>query len=164
MANENTDFVTLPINLMEMLDKDFLSSDLLGEGEERIYTIKGIRQEKLVNEKNNTEDIKPVVYFEETDKKLALKETNVKTIQKIYGETRADLLVGKKIQIFKTSVKAFGSVTGCLRIRPFVPELKCCVCGKETPEDIYFGSIKKYGRPYCCKECLEKDKKGKQLL
>ena len=162
MATEK--FETRPVNLMEMVDKDFLSSEILGEGEERIYTIEGIREEELVNEKNNSRDIKPVVYFKETDKKLALNIANIKTIQKIYGVTRADLLVGKRIQIFRTTVNAFGETKPCIRIRPFIPELKCSVCGKEIEEDLYFGSIKKYGRPYCSKECLEQDKKGKQLL
>lgn len=162
MAKEK--FETRPVNLMEMVDKDFLSSEILGEGEERIYTIEGIREEELVNEKNNTHDVKPVVYFKETDKKLALNISNIKTIQKIYGVTRADLLVGKKIQIFRTTVSAFGETKSCIRVRPFVPELKCSVCGKEISEEYYFGSIQKYGRPYCSKECLEQDKKGKQLL
>ena len=162
MASEK--FETRPINLMEMVDKDFLSSEILGEGEERIYTIEGIREEELVNEKNHTSDIKPVVYFKETDKKLALNIANIKTIQKIYGETRADRLVGKKIQIFRTTTDAFGGTRSCIRIRPFIPEFKCSVCGKEISEEFYFGSIEKYGRPYCSKECLEKDTKGKQLL
>ena len=162
MAKEK--FETRPVNLMEMVEKDFLSSEILAEGEERIYTIEGIREEELVNEKTHTTDVKPVVYFKETDKKLALNIANIKTIQKIYNETRADKLVGKKIQIFRTTTNAFGEVKPCIRIRPFIPELKCCVCGKELDEDLYFGTIKKYGRPYCSKECLEQDKKGKQLL
>lgn len=162
MATEK--FETRPVNLMEMAEKDFLSSELLGEGEERIYTIEGIRAEELVNEKNHTTDVRPVVYFRETDKKLALNIVNIKTIQKIYNETRADKLVGKKIQIFRTTTNAFGTIQPCIRIRPFKPELKCSVCGKELSEDIYFGSIQKYGRAYCGKECLDKDKKGEQLL
>ena len=162
MAKEK--FETLPINLMEMADKDFLSSEIFADGEERIYTIEGIREEVLVNDKNKTEDKKPVVYFVETDLKLALNVANIKTIQKIYGEVRADKLVGKKIQIFKTEISAFGDVKPCLRIRPFVPELKCCVCGKPIEESLYYGSIRKYGRPYCGKECLDKDTKGEQLL
>ena len=48
MATEK--FETRPINLMEMVDKDFLSSEILGEGEERIYTIEGIREEELESE------------------------------------------------------------------------------------------------------------------
>lgn len=162
MAKEK--FETLPVNLMEMADKDFLSSEIFADGEERIYTIEGIREELLVNDKNKTEDKKPVVYFVETDLKLALNVANIKTIQKIYGEVRADKLVGKKIQIFKTTVAAFGDIKPCLRIRPFVPELKCCVCGKEIEESLYYGSIRKHGKPYCSKECFDKDTKGEQLL
>ena len=162
MATEK--FETRPVNLMEMVDKDFLSSELLSEGEERIYTIEGIREEELVNEKNHTTDVKPVVYFKETELKLALNIANIKIIQRIYGEQRADKLVGKKIQIFRTTTNAFGETKPCIRIRPFIPELKCSVCGKTLSEDIYFGSVKKYGRPYCSKECLDKDTKGEQLL
>ena len=162
MAKEK--FETLPINLMEMADKDFLSSELLGDGEERIYTIEGIREEVLVNEKNHTEDIKPVIYFAETDLKLALNMANIKTIQKIYNETRADKLVGKKIQIFRTTTSAFGETKPCIRIRPFIPQLKCAVCDKEISEGLYFGSIRKYGRPYCSEQCMKKDKEGEQLL
>lgn len=162
MATEK--FETRPVNLMEMVDKDFLSSELLSEGEERIYTIEGIREEELVNEKNHTTDVKPVVYFKETDKKLALNIANIKIIQRIYGEQRADKLVGKKIQIFRTTTNAFGETKPCIRVRPFVPELKCSVCGKPLSEEIYFGSVRKYGKPYCSKECLDKDTKGEQLL
>ena len=162
MAKEK--FETLPVNLMEMADKDFLSSEILGENEERIYTIEGIREEILENPTTGEKDIRPIVYFVETDLKLALNQTNIKTIQNIYNEKRADKLVGKKIQIFRTNTKAFGKTQPCLRIRPFVPELKCSVCGKPISEEYYFGSIAKYGKPYCGKECLEKDKKGEQLL
>lgn len=162
MAKEK--FVTLPINLMEMADKDFLSSEMISDDEERIYTIEGIREEVLVNEQNKTEDVKPVVYFVETDLKLALNIVNIRTIMKIYGAVKADKLVGKKLQIFKTTTNAFGKTKPCLRIRPFVPELKCAVCGKELDDATYYGSIKKYGKPYCSKECLDKDTKGEQLL
>ena len=162
MAKEK--FETLPINLMEMTSKDFLSSELLAEGEERIYTIEGIREEVLVNEQKKTEDVRPVIYFVETDLKLALNNVNIKTLQKIYSEMRADKLVGKKIQIFRTTTNAFGENKPCLRIRPFIPELKCSVCGKVIDEATYFGSIKKYGKPYCSKECLDKDRNGEQLL
>ena len=162
MAKEK--FETRPVNLMEMIEKDFLSSEILGEGEERIYTIEGIREEELVNEKNHTTDVKPVVYFKETDKKLALNIANIKTIQKIYGVTRADKLVGKKIQIFRTTTNAFGETKPCIRVRPFIPEYKCSVCGKEISEEYYFASVQKYGRPYCSKECLDKDTKGNDYL
>ena len=162
MAKEK--FETLPVNLMEMVDKDFLSSELLADGEERIYTIEGIREEVLVNDKNKTSDTKPVVYFVETDLKLALNIVNIKTLQKIYGEVRADKLVGKKIQVFRTTTNAFGENKPCIRIRPFVPELKCSVCGKPLSDEFYFGSIQKYGKPYCGKECLDKDRNGEQLL
>ena len=163
MAKEK--FETRPINLMEMADKDFISSELLAEGEERIYTIEGIREEVLVNEKNHSQDTKPVVYFVETDLKLALNMANIKTIQKIYNEPRADKLVGKKIQLYRTTTNAFGEQKPCIRIRPFVPELKCSVCGKVIEDEkTYFGSIQKYGKPYCSKECLEKVTKGEQLL
>lgn len=162
MAKEK--FTTLPINLMEMTEKDFLSSEIFADGEERIYTIEGIREEVLINEQKKTQDVKPVVYFVETDLKLALNMINIKTITKIYGTVKATELIGKKIQIFKTTTTAFGQTQPCLRIRPFVPELKCCVCGKELDDATYYGSIKKYGKPYCGKECLDKDTKGEQLL
>lgn len=162
MAKEKFD--TLPINLMEMTEKDFFSSEMIPDGEDRIYTIEGIREEVLINEKTKTQNIKPVVYFVETDLKLALNNANIKTIEKIYNETRADKLVGKKIQLFRTTTNAFGEVKPCVRIRPFVPELKCSVCGKPIDDEIYFGSIKKYGKPYCSKECLEKVTKGEKLL
>lgn len=162
MAKEK--FTTLPINLMEMADKDFLSSEMFADDEERIYTIEGIREEVLANEQNKTEDVKPVVYFVETDLKLALNIVNIRTIMKVYGQVKADKLVGKKIQIFKTVTNAFGKQKSCLRIRPFVPELKCVVCGKELDDATYYGSIKKYGKSYCSKECLDKDTKGEQLL
>lgn len=39
---------------------------------------------------------------------------------------------------------------------PPKPTYNCCVCGKEIPETIYDQSVKKYGNPFCSRECKDK--------
>ena len=121
-------------------------------------------KEKIENPKDGTFDIRPVVYFEETDKQLGLNQINIETIDKIYGNVTADKLVGKKIQLYVTTTKAFGETVPCIRIRKYIPEIKCSVCGKEIDMNTYLQSIKKYGSAYCSAQCKDKDLKGENLI
>lgn len=150
--------------LKDMLDKRFLIAEMFEEGLDKILTIKGIQEEKLENPRDGTTDTRPVVYFEEIDRQLALNNSNIETIDKLYGNVTADKLVGKKIQLYVTSVRAFGEVVPCIRIRKFVPSVKCSVCGKDLDLNTYLLSVKKYGKAYCSAECKDKDIKGVNVI
>ncbi len=55
-------------------------------------------------------------------KPMILNVTNMKTIASIYGNFIEDW-VGKKITLFVTSVKAFGTVTEALRVAGEIPKI-----------------------------------------
>lgn len=150
--------------LKDMMDKRFLIAEMFEDELDKVLTIKAIQEEKIENPKDGTFDVRPIVYFEEIDRQLGLNNINIETIEKIYGAVTADKLVGKKIQLYVTTTKAFGEVVPCIRIRKFIPELKCSVCGKEIDMNTYLRSIQKYGYAYCSKECKDKDLKGVDVL
>lgn len=150
--------------LKDMMDRRFLIAEMFEEDLDKVLTIKAIQEEKIENPKDGTFDVRPVIYFEETDRQLGLNNINIETIDKIYGNVTADKLVGKKIQLYVTTTKAFGEVVSCIRIRKFIPEIKCSVCGKEIDMNTYLHSYKKYGFSCCSAECKEKGLKGENVI
>ena len=165
---EEKEIKTPHVHWREMTDKNYLAAEQFEPGIDKIYTIKAVVMTELINPVRPEEapDTKPVLYFKETNMKLALNSVNSETITELYPESAGyvDGWVGKKVQLFATTTKAFNRVVPCIRIRNFIPELKCSVCGKVIDEATYFGSINKYGKPLCSKECLEKSKEGKKIL
>ena len=148
-------------------DLSYLRAECFRPNEEKILTIIDVKAEKLENKKNGTIDEKPVLYFKETELKLALNVVNCETIEKIYHTGNIYEWIGKKVQLYATKTRVGKEMVPCIRIRDFEPVLKCCMCGKEIEESIYYGSIERYGKPYCGKECLaaaEKQDKGKEIL
>lgn len=94
------------------------------DGSDLILTIKDTKTEKVIGGDGKKQDCF-VVYFAEKDSKpMILNRTNAKTIQKVYGTPYIEDWVGKKIQLYATSVNAFGTVTDALRIRDFKPVVK----------------------------------------
>jgi len=66
---------------------------------------------------------KPIVYFRDSDKGLALNKTNARTIAGLYGnDTRA--WVGKRITLFATTTTFGRETVECIRIRPELPREK----------------------------------------
>ena len=102
------------------VDKDYLGSHNLEKGEEMLLTI-----EKFVGEEEiKTADgkkIKQVLYFKENVPKMIMNITNGNILSALYG-SHPDAWVGKQIQVYVASVKAFGSVQDALRIRDFAPK------------------------------------------
>lgn len=121
-------------------------------------------QEEIENHQTNSKDIKNVVYFKNGIKPMVLNATNTKMIATATGSPFMEKWAGAKVLIYvETGVympgtrKADNITTDALRIKP-VPKRLCDVCGKVIEENIYQGSIAKYGRPVCSKECLDKIK------
>lgn len=162
--SEEKKLVTPHKHWREMTDNEFLYAEMFEPGVDKIFTIKAVVEEKLENPVTKSAETKPVLYFEETELKLALNKANRVMISKLFGTGFVDEWVGRRIQLFATTTQAFGDIVPCVRIRNFLPELKCCVCGKVIDEATYFGSVKKYGKPYCSGECKDKDIKGEQIL
>ena len=151
-----------------LTDLSHLRAECFAPKEKKVLTIKTVVREKVTSN-NGTIEEKPVAYFEENILPMVLNVTNCKMIEKIYGTGNIYDWIGKKIQVIATKTKVAGESVACLRIENVIPTTNepkyyCAVCGKEISKDIYDKSIKHYGKPYCSKECLEEDSKGKQIL
>lgn len=104
------------------LDKDYLGSHNLEEGEELLVTIEKFEGEEEVTTTDGKKSAKTVLYFKENVPKMIMNITNGNTISNLYG-SHPDKWVGKQIQIFATPVKAFGKTQDALRVRDFIPKI-----------------------------------------
>lgn len=102
------------------LDKDYLGSHNLEEGEEMLLTIEQFVGEEKVKTAEG-ESMKQVLYFHEDVPKMILNITNGNTLSALYG-SHPDQWIGKQIQVYAAKVKAFGKVQDALRIRDFIPK------------------------------------------
>lgn len=104
------------MNITAAFPSKFLrAADLEGDA---VFTIKKVDVE-TVGQGKDAED-KPVVYFKETDKGLALNKTNANTISNLYtGETNE--WVGKQITLYATEVQYGSEMTLGIRVRAKKP-------------------------------------------
>ena len=104
-----------------MFDREYLGAwDIAG----RDYTLEIARVvvAELTGE-GNRKTRKPVVYFKDAQKGLALNKTNARTIAGLYGnDTRA--WVGKRVTLFATTTTFGRETVECTRIRPELPRGK----------------------------------------
>lgn len=152
----------------QMTDCTYLRAELLKPKERKVLTIKDVKSE-LVQSGSGDSEHRPVLYFEENELPMVLNNTNAETITDLYSTGNPTDWIGKKIQVFATNTKAFGEVVACLRVEKTIPVTNevtyhCAICGKTIDKKTYDGSVSKYGKPYCSKECLDKDTKGEDVL
>lgn len=105
------------------VDKDYLGSHNLEKGEEMLLTIEKFEGEEMVQGADGTKTSKMVLYFKEESPKMILNITNASTLGALYGQ-HPEGWVGKQVQIYAASVKAFGKTQDALRIRDFVPKIE----------------------------------------
>lgn len=108
------------------LDKNYLGSHNLEPGEEMLLTIAKFEGEEMVQKIDGKKDekvAKQVLYFKEPVPKMILNITNGNTIASLYG-SHPEGWIGKQIQVYAASVKAFGKTQDALRIRDFVPRIE----------------------------------------
>ena len=136
---------------------------------ELVVTIKDVKQElvtdmekvktnrnfKATKEELSKEEL--LIYFNELPKPMIIHaKTNFQGLENATGTPFIERWVGKQVCVYvETGVKAFGTVTDALRIKP-VPKRLCSVCGKIIEENIYNASIEKYGISLCSAECKNK--------
>lgn len=98
-----------------------------------------------------------LVYFEELEKPMIIHaKTNFQGLENATGTPFIEKWIGKQVCVYvEKGVKAFGTVTDALRIKP-KPTRICDVCGNIISESTYIASISKYGKALCSKNCLEK--------
>lgn len=107
------------------LDKDYLGSHNLEKGEEMLLTIAKFEGEEMVQVQGGKKDEKApkqVLYFKEDAPKMILNITNGNMLAQLYG-SHPEQWIGKQIQVYAASVKAFGKTQDALRIRDFVPKI-----------------------------------------
>jgi hypothetical protein len=102
------------------LDKNYLGSHNLEEGEEMLLTISKFEGEEKVKTADG-DKVKFVLYFKEPVPKMIMNVTNGNILSSLYG-SHPNNWIGKKIQVYAASIRAFGKDQDALRIRDFKPK------------------------------------------
>lgn len=113
------------------VDKDYLGSHNLEEGEELELTVAKFEGEEEVltpDGKGMTKQICRVLYFKEEVPKMILNMTNATTLASLYG-SHPDQWTDKKLRLYAAKIKAFGKTQDALRIRDFIPQIEVDVVG-----------------------------------
>jgi hypothetical protein len=97
----------------DLFPSKFLKADDV-EDADLTLTMKELKQEKMGPDDGEGE-MKPVLYFNETEKGLVLNVTNAKVIQGLYGKT-IEKWVGQKVVLFWTEVGFKGEMKPAIRI------------------------------------------------
>lgn len=150
------------------MDKNYLGSWDVPEGEDLILTVDHCERNEVQNERGSEKKL--VMYFKETGyKPMILNTVNSEAISEAYGSKRVEDWEGKKIAITTEKVKAFGSMKDALRIRPYKPKVTeafCEECGSEierhgdySVNKIVMMTEARYGKKLCW-NCAKKVKEA----
>lgn len=90
------------------------------DGRDVTLTIESVSAGELTGDQGRKTK-KPIATFKETKKKLALNNTNCKTIVQLYGSNEVNDWAGKRITLFPTTTQFGGETKDCIRIRPVIP-------------------------------------------
>ena len=101
------------MNIDDFFPSKYLKSDDLN-GKDVALTIRDVERKQF------EEEIKPIVWFEETTKGLVLNRTNFGSISKLHGR-ETDTWLGKRVALFGTEVDFRGTATMAVRVRLKVP-------------------------------------------
>lgn len=102
-----------------MYEKDYLGAWDFTDGD-KTFTIKRCQRGELVGQ-GGRKTKKPVLYFEEVEKGMALNATNGKTIAALYG-VMVEEWRGKKITLYRSRTTMGSEEVDCIRIRPQAPK------------------------------------------
>ena len=97
------------MNINEMYPSEYIKAADL-KGRDWPLTISHVTTEKL------GDDTKPVLYFQQGRKGLALNKTNSMTIASYYGP-ETDGWIGKQVILYPTKVPYQGTLTEAVRVR-----------------------------------------------
>jgi hypothetical protein len=81
----------------------YISADDL-KGRHIPVTISKLKREML-KRRNGEQEVKPILYFEETKKGLVVNVTNLKLIWSILGSKNSDDWTGKRVTLYSTPVQ-----------------------------------------------------------
>lgn len=150
----------------KFMDKNYLGSWDIPEGEDLVLTIDHAEQNEVQNKQGK--DNKLVIHFVEEYKPMILNKTNSDSISKAVGSKRVEKWKGQPISIYVANVTAFGGTTDALRIRDYAPKVTkavCADCGKEITATDGFSVNKIVLRSqelYGCDLCMDCAKKRKE--
>lgn len=154
-------------------DSEYLGAEDIEPGTEPILTIEGIWWGEVTTARGKEK--KDVMSFVEDTvqgvynvRPLIVNSTNRKALKKLYKAVTAEVLQGKKIQIYidhNVRDPETGGKTDGIRIRPFIPkeeEYICEACGKHilpasgmSPKQLAAYTMEKYGHQMCA-ECAKR--------
>ena len=153
----------------KFMDKNYLGSWDVPDGEDLVLTIKKAERDDVKNERGS--ERKLTLHFVEDYKPMILNATNAKALSEAVGSTKVEDWAGKRVAIYTTKVTAFGGTTDALRIRNYPPrETKafCDNCGCEiethgsySVNKIVTMSKAKYGQALCW-ECAQARKEAEK--
>ena len=86
------------------------------QGKDVTLTIARVVRGELQNRQG--QEKKPIVYFEGTEKGLALNATNREMIKSLFGTYIARDWIGKRITLYPTTTDMAGRTVECIRVRP----------------------------------------------
>lgn len=153
------------------MDKNFLGSWDIPDGDDLVLTISDVEQNEVKNERGS--ERKLTIHFAEDYKPLIMNATNCDRITKAYGSPKVEDWVGKRIALTTEKVPAFGSVKDAVRIRPYPPKVTeafCDECGQKIERHGEYSVNKivqlskaKYGKRLCwdCSMKAKEESDGK---
>lgn len=112
----------MPTDYRSMFDRNYVAHFDLPNGQDLDLTIQKVSGGELTAIGGRKQK-KPICYFVEDVKPLALNKTNGKTIAALYGNT-VEAWAGKRITLFQSVTRdpSGGDDVPCIRIRPKAPE------------------------------------------
>ena len=110
------------IHWRKTTNPNYIGSWDFDDGKDMIVQIKDVKQEMIQNQQGGKEE-KLVMYFENGVKPLIMNKTNMAATEKATGTPFIDEWVGHKLQLYVTTVSAFGEVTMAVRVRDFAPQV-----------------------------------------
>lgn len=103
----------------QFTDREYLYAYDL-QGKDVAVTIEKVVAGELVSA-GGKKTKKPLVYFANKTKPLALNATNAKTIASLYSNM-TESWIGKRITLYVTTTTMNGETLDCIRIRPTAPD------------------------------------------
>lgn len=179
MTKDNLRKLTGDERLGQMRDSEYLGAEDIDDDVEPVLTIDALWNGMVTLQRGK--ENKDVLSFKEERvpgimqvRPLIINSTNRKTLRKLFGDAKADTLVGKQIQLYidhKVRDPQDGGFTDGIRIRPYKPRVKkeapvppCTDCGKpieaaygKGPRWVAEYTAKNYGVPLCS-ACAKKRK------
>lgn len=117
----------------KFVDKNYLGSWDVPDGEDLVLTIDHVEQNDVKNERGS--ERKLTLHFAERGyKPMILNTTNAKRIGKVAGSNKVENWENLRIAIYTEWVQAFGGMTDALRVREYAPretEAFCDECGQK---------------------------------